>query len=668
MYEISIPVAGNAYMAEADDIIDLCRRAGISKLWLIVPNTAGEKADGIYGNLAERLRFFRDRGFETGVWVCPILGYGSAFRGDRFTRKRLYIPHGKKHYQYGAYCPSDHAYVKAFCEVIQKLVAAGADRILFEDDFYLFDGGLENLSCCCPRHMRLFSERIGRTVRPSQLAGLLYGGEPNVYRTEWYRLKRETMLGFLEQVRTAADAIRSGVRIGLATNRASFEHDGASIQEMARVVAGKTQPFVRLTGAPYWEEIPFPARIESARLQAHWFAGSGIECVAEGDTYPRPRSRVPAALLECFDMILRADGCTDGIMKYMTEYTANAQYETGYFDAHIRHMDAYAAIDALFKDAITVGIDPFVRQNTILDRVFDDTESFSDYAPWAKFEGVEPPATTVLTENSLPVAYGNTGYAHVVFGENARHIQPEQLKDGAILDFKAAIILRDRGIDTGFSSFQPAGLPDYEYFIPEKDRLPVGRTDSASHYFAVQLKETAEVLSEFRFGGEFDTNVLIGRENRLDGTASKTMPACYLYEDAAGRRFAVYTFTAAGARVKDHNSPWLNDPFRSYYRQKQLRRAAEWAQRRKLPAFCGGHPDLYILSKRNLVNGNLVVGLWNLHADEIREARIELDEEYAEIDARFGTALLEDAHTVKIVTPIFPYQYVFFTVVPRKKK
>lgn len=69
MYEISIPVAGNAYMAEADDIIDLCRRAGISKLWLIVPNTAGEKADRIYGNLAERLRFFSDRGFEPGVWV-----------------------------------------------------------------------------------------------------------------------------------------------------------------------------------------------------------------------------------------------------------------------------------------------------------------------------------------------------------------------------------------------------------------------------------------------------------------------------------------------------------------------------------------------------------------------------------------------------------------------
>ena len=73
--------------------------------------------------------------------------------------------------------------------------------------------------------------------------------------------------------------------------------DGATVQELAYAAAGDTNPFVRLTGAPYWarENNTLSAVIESNRMQLGWFKDSGIEMISEGDPYPRPRSRIPAA-------------------------------------------------------------------------------------------------------------------------------------------------------------------------------------------------------------------------------------------------------------------------------------------------------------------------------------------------------------------------------------
>jgi hypothetical protein len=54
-----------------------------------------------------------------------------------------------------------------------------------------------------------------------------------------------------------------------------------------------------------------------------------IEVLSEGDVYPRPRHKIPANYLEIFDTALRAADCTNGIHKYMLDYTSNAgNYET----------------------------------------------------------------------------------------------------------------------------------------------------------------------------------------------------------------------------------------------------------------------------------------------------------------------------------------------------
>lgn len=54
------------------------------------------------------------------------------------------------------------------------------------------------------------------------------------------------------------------------------------------------------------------SNIEAIRVQTMRCRGD-IELVSEADTYPRPRCWVPSSHVEMYDMILRADGLTNGI-------------------------------------------------------------------------------------------------------------------------------------------------------------------------------------------------------------------------------------------------------------------------------------------------------------------------------------------------------------------
>lgn len=70
-------------------------------------------------------------------------------------------------------------------------------------------------------------------------------------------------------------------------------------------------------------------------MQMAWCKDSSVETFAEGDTYPSPCYQVSSRVLEMYDIALLADGASDGILKYMFDYSQKAEYETGYIRRHI---------------------------------------------------------------------------------------------------------------------------------------------------------------------------------------------------------------------------------------------------------------------------------------------------------------------------------------------
>lgn len=608
-------------------------------------------------------------GFKAGVWVVPTLNPSSIyservknFVHQKWVTNRTFSKKRKQYEQNGPFCPLDKRFIKEFSKCVVEYAKSGTDLILFEDDFTVSGRDIRNLCCCCDLHMKEFEARIGAKIKRSELMEKIYGDGRNRYREEWYRLKKDTITDFFKTIRKAVDTVSPSIRLGPAANRNNFEMD-APVQEIAKAAAGNNKPFVRMTVAPYWDEARMPAKIEAVRMQAHWLSKNGIEMLSEGDNCPRLRGYDPANHMECFDMILRADGRVDGCQKYMIMYFTSPFYEQGYMQHHIKNLEAYDKIDEFFGNKNAVGVNIYEKQDLINDRVFDCFEPVEDIAPWLCRDTVIRNSAFFATDNSIPTAYAAEGYAKIVFGENARHICEDELCDGVILDIKAAAILNERGIDVGLESYtECVDNPHYEYFNTEKDYTSIMKVSEThkSKFYRTIVKSKAVISSEFRLpkdnaGEAKPAYVVVASTPDFEN-----FPACYMYENEKGQRFVVYTFVASSVQPRVH-SCWFTGLFTpNYYRQKQLIDGIEWAQKKKLPAVCLKNPYLYILCKKGA--DGLTIGLWNISSDRIFEAKIDLDSDtYTKINFYNGNGKLQNG-SVFLEGEIPPYGFVFITV------
>ena len=597
----------------------------------------------------ENKSFLENAGFKVWAWLAPTIGYGSVPEPNDNNAPYTHLKKFDGNGIMGAYCPLDENFVGDFCTLIKDIASTGVGLILFEDDF-TFTGGktnAKNPSCCCEHHLKKYSQLIGENIKRENLLDLIYNHGANNYRKIWFDMQGEILKNFCKEIEKSAHSINSEIRIGLCANSSSYIQEGVKIDELCRIIAGNTKPFLRMTSAPYWKRNPiFSSNIEGARLQTEW-CGKDIELVTEGDTYPRPRHWVPSNFLEFYDMILRADGKSDGILKYMLEYTSFADYETGYVDRHIYNKDVYNEIEKRFIGK-TVGLRVFEYPELLKTLEFGKDYPFEKYGA----VGFLPLVSQIFTcDNSIPTVYGENDGATLVFGENARYIDEDILNKGVILDAYAAKILFERNIDIGIRKIENIQSPTAEYFIDYED-ITVNTTEQDSVFYNFQLDGNAKVLSKFMCPTSSVASVEFNEDNDV------SFPACFTYENKSGQRFMIYSFNALTSTVSGQG--WCMGVFRSYYRQIQLAEGIKWLQKgRSLPAMCYGNPELYILCKRD--GEKLNVGLWNIFPDEILTPTIQLDGNYKEIDCFMCEAKIVD-DKVKFKDNIKPYGFAFFTV------
>ena len=599
-------------------------------------------------NLRHTKKYLEERGIKVGIWMAPTMGYGgtgvkSSWDNDAdevYTR----IKHLNGDVLY-SYCPLDEAFVEDFIHTLKAFCETGVDFILFEDDFTISGGKSFDLGCACPKHMAMYKEMLGKEIDEATLKEALYFGSSNEIRDVWYKCIEKTLVDFATRIEKEIHAEYPNVRIGLSANSASYTLEGVDMPTLARIIAGKNRPFVRMTGAPYWKNaLSFATNIEAIRLQAVW-NGEDIETVSEGDTFPRPRHWVPARHLEIYDMALRADGNTDGILKYMFDYTSRIDFETGYAARHCRNQHHYEAIDRIFSGKRASGLRVFENM-----KLYPKSDFVNGYNAKTLCINSHLPTMSqeLCVDNSIPTSYGDTDSASIVFGENAHFVNNDILKNGVILDASSAIILHNNGIDVGFKEYEAAPPPSLEYFYAEDDYVATG-SDSPGSFYDFKLNDGAEVLSEFIVSD----STLSTPSGDFDG---RHYPACYYYENKLGQRFLVYSFIAHTIRVRNG---WFRGYFRNYLRQKQLNRSIERLQDRPLPAVCEGNPQLYILCKKD--EHSMAVGLWNIYPDEVIDPVIMLDKKYESIEFYNCNGRLEGERVV-LDRDIAPYDFAIFTV------
>ncbi len=626
MYKVSVPVM-NINFAENTDrekAVEMFKNMKAERIFLAFATDSleGERKEKELKALRNNLEFLKDKGFEIGVWFWTF----TTKKEKGFLRMKSADGRVSK----TNICPSDKKYCRLMYSFLKEIAAEPIDIIMFDDDFrYGFiDIGF---GCLCKNHYKKICDILGEAPDRKTVAHAIMNGGKNKYRDAFISANGYFLEEFSRGCRKAVDSVDPTKRMGFCTCITSWDIDGTTPDRLAGILAGKTKPFYRLIGAPYWaamyawgNRLGYVIEHERALMQRR--KNKEIEIFSEGDTYPRPRFRTPASYLECFDTALRADGSSDGILKYAFDYTSDLDYEKGYYDSHMRNTAYYERISELFDGKEPIGLKAADNMTRFSTAEISPIESNHDFIQETAFNR----AARLAASASIPTVYGAKGCATIAFGEDARTLTDEEIGNGVILDYTAARILKEKGIDVGIESENGIiSMDGKEYF--ENGRRIAGY----SHYKVHQLKinKNAKLMSWTH--------------------EEKNIPVCYTYENKNGNRFAVFTFDGYNAD---------NELFRTYARQEQMLDCIKFLNTEGIPVSCKGNPDLYILAKKK--DDKISVGLWNLSADKIYSPEVEFawNVEFIRAFSPDGKAKANSSGNKVTLQYIEPFSSVIFEV------
>jgi len=624
-YKVSVPVMLRLFKGEyREKAVKELKSIGAERVFLAIGFYLKnpDKRQKMLEELKDAVSYLKKQGFEVGVWMWSVI-----VKEENDYRKLTDLAGNPS----DAYvCPTDEDFVRFAEGFVADVADCNPDLIMFDDDMRY---NYADLGCSCSEHLARFSDAIGRKVTHKDVQELCFIGKPSPERAAWLKVNGDVLREFAKRLRNAIDSVNPDIRCGYCTSDSSWGLDGFSADELARILAGKTKPFLRLFGAPYWKAhygFSLAHVVENERMAASWLKDSGIENMSEGDVYPRPRYAIPASHLECFDTVLRADGNTDGILKYSFDYTSGMDSETGYNDFHKANMPLYVELEKHFAGKPAAGVRVYEYPNRIQKADFFDRYD-SDYVHRYCFDSH---AGKILGACGIPMCREGEGMPGVCFGENARLLPESVLDNGLILDLNAAKILSERGIDTGLEAIIGKYTPGQEVFS-DGDAVKIW---GANGIYAIKVKEGAVVDSKYVSKEDYSLR-------SFDST--EEYPSAYFYENAKGQRFFVMVFDSVFCE---------KTAYRSYAKARQLIRAAEYVGRKSLPAKCTPSPDAYLMCKKD--EKSMSVGLWNMNEDKILNHEIETDKEYKNV--RFinvsGTV---NGNKITLST-VYPYEFAGF--------
>ncbi len=629
MYKISVPtIITNGHFNREKTLSEL-KRCNADRVALTIDRQPqyGFSSPENLALLEELIKYYQSNGLEVIVWLGEHLGHGCSVinEPDGYEHMRQF-----KRGDIEAFCPIGETFLKTVCSWVQKIGSFSPEMIMLDDDFRFYFR--EGIGCCCELHMNVIRKKLNENITEDLLYEKLWNGGKNKYRTAWLYAQGNSIKNYARRLRAALDEAAPNVRLGFCSC-VSWDAEGWEPIEVTKLMAGNTKPFLRICGAPYWVKSEHKTNLgevlELVRWESAYFENNGIEFFCEGDTYPRPRHECPASYLECYDMIIRADGKSDGILKYMLDYVSDSDYETGYIDSMLKNQELYSEIEKHFSSKPAVGVHPYITMNTLEESELSYDGTLMDRLQNARRE----PLFTFTSLNSIPVSYDGNG-VNIIFGDHARYIPIDKLKNGSIIDIKAAKLLTERGIDVGISEF----LPKEEYKL-------TGFSDLPSEYFIDEGTYTRLDLGVEIHSFTCDPRVKTVSEFNASG---RVISRSFEYENSDGMRFLVYPFDAYEAK---HSVGWLTN----HARKRQIIKSVQWLGSSPLDAYIDGNfPNIYTMVKKD--ESSVSVGLWNLFDDKAERLKLRFAEAPKKIEFINCKGAL-NGNEVLISTTVYPYEF-----------
>lgn len=546
MYKLSVPISVKTI---TDDNIDIYLKQleaiKAERVFLIGFGKIYSPDSIIHSEQPKIIRIMdilRSKGYEVGFWVCAF-GHGQVLAQsvpDANDAKYTSMEGVNGEIGAEALCPLDKNFENDYLAAVDKLASLHPDILMFDDDFRMNTRLSYYMGCFCPLHLEKYYKLIGEVVPREKIEELIFTGGRNKYRSAYLKMLGDDLRYYAAKIREIVDKTDKNIRTGCCLTPEFWDLAGVSPFETAKIFAGDTKPFMRIFGAPYHGDNIIPA-IEFSRLQYSKRGDMDIEIFSEGDTYPRPRYNVASKLLELFDTAMIADGNSDGILAYIFDYLQNPEYETGYIDRYVRNAPTRNAIREIFADKTSEGIYIFKKMDKTENADFGSKLEEGIFTRLQ--DSARSPGDVILAANSIPTSFIENDYPVFIAGENAKYIEPDILKNGAIIDITAARILTESGIDTGLISCCEEWF-EGEYY-PDRDAK--FRNTKGVVTYRAECSPDAKILSTYNTGS----------------------PSSYLYENSDSIKFLVLAFDI-------YRSKFTPDFANNYYRQQQITESVHW--------------------------------------------------------------------------------------------
>lgn len=509
-------------------------------------------------------------------------------------------------------CPLSPAFTVGLCEKVAACLRRGHPRIVFiEDDYTLCNnvGQTGMKGCFCPRHLKEFASRVGRSYTGREIAAL-FDRPTSVnrpVRDVFAKLSRDSLATLAGEVRKAIDSVDPTVRVCLCQS-GCCDLDGDDTEVVARAFAGKTRPLVRVCGAAYMNENN-PSALPPKIAHVAWSVQhlpKDFEVIHETDSYPHTRFYNSTLFLGS-ELCAAMMAGTDGTYYYCTAYT-DAPLEDDGYAAWMREnrprIEAVRALRATMRPcgvrAVYTPAEVYLRRGHLRQGAF----------------GGLPTAAGFLGKMGFPFTTAEEGEASVLFGDTAEILSDEEVRNllcgGVLLDGEAAVILTRRGF-ASLIGCTAETMPSTIAFTAEEIQPVAGCKAKGRRLFTLQAASEAATTS---FAGLALLKPIDGTEvwsQFVDYYGKGVAPAVTFCRNALGGRVGVL-----------HLSPSYGYGFNgatfSFRKQELLHRLFTRLSVEELDVTAPKTPSSWLFAAKN--DDELLVMLENLCGEPRKDAEL----------------------------------------------
>lgn len=325
-------------------------------------------------------------------------------------------------------------------DVVKLIAEEGPDSLMIDDDCCLLKW--RGAECFCDEHMRRFNAVSTRQFTAEALKTHFKEQGPQDEAVMLFeKLRMDALEDFARLVREAIDSVDPDIPCSCCTPGAEF----MSIDRVAKAVAGKNRPLIRLCNANYLEgdAKDFPRVTYKAFALRNLIEGD-IDVIDEADTYPHNRYSKAAVALHAKLTVGALNGEVGAKIWLSNIYFQDSYTQRKYDEILGRYRNYYPAIVEIIRTAKATGpITPLPTKASVFKQFHPLAVDAAFYAfDWQR---------DFIAHYGVPARYARLGEPgiYLVTSDMLRFFDDaeiaEMLSQHVLLDDKAARILIDRG-------------------------------------------------------------------------------------------------------------------------------------------------------------------------------------------------------------------------------